>query len=240
MTFTIYPAIDLRGGQVVRLQQGDPTRQTTYGADPAAAAKRWLDAGATWLHVVNLDGAFGEADQANLTALTAILDAAKPYQAHVQFGGGMRTLHHASRAIELGVSRVIFGTAAVENPEVVEQSLAQFGPERVAVGIDALDGLVRVRGWVEGTALDAALLAKQFAARGLRWLIFTDVARDGVGTGINLSATRSLMDASGLSVIASGGVNSVTDIHAVRDTGLPGVIVGKALYDGKIDANQLF
>ncbi len=145
MSFTIYPAIDLRGGRVVRLKEGDPARTTTYNDDPAETAQRWLGAGANWLHVVNLDGAFGESDSTNRLALYRILNIAQEFDAHIQFGGGMRSLHAIETAIELGVSRVVLGTIAIEQPDVVGNALARFGVERIAVGIDARDGIVRVR-----------------------------------------------------------------------------------------------
>ena len=140
--FTIYPAIDLRGGKVVRLKEGDPARMTSYSDDPAETAKRWIDAGSTWLHVVNLDGAFGESDNANRNALEAILKLG----ARVQFGGGMRSLESIEAALSLGVSRVILGTIAIEQPNIVRDALTRFGAERIAAGIDARDGLVRTRG----------------------------------------------------------------------------------------------
>jgi len=238
--FTIYPAIDLRQGKVVRLQQGDLRRQTVYGDDPAATARRWLESGASWLHVVNLDGAFGEADSANRQALAEILEVAAEHDARVQFGGGMRSLVDVGRALEMGVARAVLGTLAAEQPEVLQAGVRRFGAESLAAGLDAREGLVRVRGWAEATNLRAVDLARQMAALGLRWLVFTDVARDGVGSGLNLESTLELAHTSGLNVIASGGVDSLDDVQRARKTGLPGVIVGRALYEGKIDPTELF
>jgi phosphoribosylformimino-5-aminoimidazole carboxamide ribotide isomerase len=238
--FTIYPAIDLRQGAVVRLQEGDPARQTAYDADPALAAQRWLGAGARWLHVVNLDGAFGEAETANRAALAAILRTARPFEAAVQFGGGLRSLSAIEEALNLGVSRVVLGTAAVEQPDLVRAALDRWGSDRIAVGLDARAGQVQVRGWQQATPLSAPDLALQMAGWGLRWLIFTDIARDGLQTGLNVTETVSLAQHSGLNVIASGGVAGWADIHAVCQAGLPGVIVGKALYEGKLEIQQLF
>ena len=234
--FTIYPAIDLHQGQVVRLSQGDPDRQTVYGSEPAETARGWLEAGASWLHVVNLDGAFETPDQANLKALRDILSTVKEFSpgCRVQFGGGLRSLEAALRVLEAGVSRVVLGTAAVRSPELVSQLLQQFGPEQVAVGLDALDGKVMLRGWTEDSALRAKDLAEQFARMGLRTIVFTDIARDGVGTGVNVSASQALAQASGLEVIASGGVHSLEDIQRVQQAGLQGVIVGRALYEGSL------
>src|SRR5512140_971977 len=157
MSFTIYPAIDLRGGKVVRLKEGDPARLTAYSDDPAETARHWLEAGTRWLHVVNLDGAFGENDALNRAALESILKT----EAQVQFGGGIRSLAAVDQALELGVSRVILGTIAIEQPNVVAAAMKKFGPEKIAVGIDARDGLVRVRGWKEDSGVKATDLALQ-------------------------------------------------------------------------------
>mgnify|MGYP005842654611 FL=1 len=230
----IYPAIDLRGGRVVRLKQGDPARLTTYSDDPVETARRWLEAGAAWLHVVNLDGAFGESEDVNLSALEAILRLG----AQVQFGGGMRSLDAVARALDLGVSRAILGTMAVENPDQVAQALARFGAEKIAVGIDARDGLVRTRGWQASSGLPALDLALRIRTLGLRTVIFTDIRRDGLGGGLNLAATKELADASGLDVIASGGVHTLSDVRAVKEAGLAGVIIGRALYDGTIELGE--
>ncbi len=233
--FTIYPAIDLRQGQVVRLKQGDPARQTAYSDDPAETARRWLSMGATWLHVVNLDGAFGETDAANRAALRMILEVAAEFGAQVQFGGGLRSLEGIGGALDVGVRRVVIGTLAVEQPDVVSEALTRFGAERIAVGIDARDGLVRVRGWQAAGDITALDLARQLRTLGLSTVIFTDVGRDGMGHGLNITATRGLVEASGLEVIASGGVNSLEDVIAARDAELAGAIIGRALYEGTLD-----
>lgn len=238
MTFTVYPAIDLRGGKVVRLKEGDPARLTVYEDDPAETARRWLEVGARWLHVVNLDGAFGENDTANRAALTGILDLAKSFEACVQFGGGMRSLEGIEAALSLGVSRVVLGTVAVENPAVVTEALKRFGAERIAVGIDARDGSVRVRGWKQNSGVSAIDLALQMRMSGLRTVIFTDVSRDGLGGGLNIPSTRALAEASGLDVIASGGVHTLEDVTAARDARLAGVIVGRAIYEGTLDLKE--
>lgn len=235
MSFIIYPAIDLRGGKVVRLKEGDPARMTAYSDDPAETAKRWLQMGAKWLHVVNLDGAFGEGDSANQNALLFILNAAKEFGADAQFGGGMRSLDSVAQVLSLGVSRVVLGTIAVEQPDVVADALKKFGAEKIAVGIDARDGVVRIRGWKNDGGISANDLALQMRALGLRTIIFTDVSRDGMGHGLNISATRALADVSGMDVIASGGAHTLDDVMAARDANLSGVIVGRALYEGTID-----
>ncbi len=238
MSFIVYPAIDLRDGKVVRLKEGDPARMTSYSDDPMQTARKWLSMGARWLHVVNLDGAFGESDPSNRVALDSILNVAKEFDAHVQFGGGMRSLEAIENAITLGVSRVVLGTIAIEQPEVVQDALKKFGAEKIAVGIDARDGHVRVRGWKDDSGISATDLALQMRTLGLGTVIFTDVSRDGMGHGLNISATRALADVSGLDVIASGGVHTLDDVMAAKEAGLSGVIVGRALYEGTIDLKE--
>ena len=228
----VYPAIDLRGGRVVRLAQGDPARQTVYGDHPGHTARRWLDAGTDWLHVVNLDGAFGDGDGRNLDGLRAILDEVGS-EARVQLGGGLRTLQDVEQVLTRGVSRVVLGTVAVEQPELVAAAVARFGTGSIAVGLDARDGQVRTRGWKQDGGvgvLELGLRLHQEA--GVETVIYTDIARDGVQTGPELSAARELAAAGGLRVIASGGVASLDDIRGVREAGLHGVIVGRALYEG--------
>ena len=235
MSFTIYPAIDLRAGRVVRLKEGDPARMTAYSDDPAETARRWLHEGASWLHVVNLDGAFGEHDTANQQALLSILKVTNEFDTQVQFGGGLRSLDSIAHALELGVSRVVLGTIAIEQPELIADALTRFGAERIAVGIDARDGLVRVRGWQDNSGISATDLALHMQTLGLYTVIFTDVRRDGLGSGLNIDATRVLAEVSGLDVIASGGVHTLEDVLAARDADLAGVIVGRAIYEGTLD-----
>lgn len=234
MSFTIYPAIDLRGGKVVRLKEGDPSRMTSYSNDPAETARKWLGMGTVWLHVVNLDGAFGEGDSANHAALESILQLG----AKVQFGGGLRSLNAVERALSLGVSRVVLGTIAVEQPDIVEDAVKKFGAERVAVGIDAREGRVKVRGWKDDSGISAMDLAGQMRDLGLRTIIFTDVSRDGLGSGLNIQATQELAQSSGLDVIASGGVHTIEDIRAARSAKLSGAIIGRALYEGTIGLSE--
>lgn len=230
--WNVYPAIDLRQGRVVRLAQGDPRRETAYGSDPLRIARRWQEGGAQWVHVVNLDGALGEAGLENAAALERILRGSRGLR--VQFGGGLRSLASMERALALGVSRVVVGTAAVREPDIVREALGRFGAERVAVAIDARGGRVRTHGWREGTEVEALDLARAWAERGLRWLIFTDVARDGMGRGLNLGTTAAIAAATGLHVIASGGVADLDDVRRARESGAAGVIVGRALYEGEV------
>jgi len=238
MSFTIYPAIDLRGGKVVRLKEGDPARLTAYSDDPAETARRWLAIGAKWLHVVNLDGAFGEGDTANQNALLSILKVANEFGVAVQFGGGLRSLDSMEQALSLGVSRIVLGTIAVEQPDVVTSALKKFDSKKIAIGIDARDGVVRVRGWQSDGGISAQTLALQMQTLGLGTVIFTDVSRDGMGHGLNIPATRALADVSGMDVIASGGVHTIDDVIAARDADLAGVIIGRALYEGTIDLER--
>lgn len=234
MSFTIYPAIDLRAGQVVRLQYGDPDRQTTFSHDPLAVAQQWLEAGAKWLHVVNLDGAFDEAGTTNW----AVLPRLAQLPVRIQFGGGVRALADVERALQAGAARVILGTAAVENPALVSQAIARFGADRIAVGIDARDGRVKTRGWLADTAVTPAQLGRQMKERGVQAVIYTDISRDGVLAGVNAEATAQLAQAAGLRVIASGGAAGLEDVqrcHALAQKGVSGIIIGRALYDGQVN-----
>ncbi|MBK6711748.1 MAG: 1-(5-phosphoribosyl)-5-[(5-phosphoribosylamino)methylideneamino]imidazole-4-carboxamide isomerase [Chloroflexi bacterium] len=239
MRFTIYPAIDLRNGRVVRLQYGDPNKQTVFSDDPAAMGRQWLAAGAEWLHVVNLDGAFDEAGAANWAALPQLTRLG----AQVQFGGGIRALADVARALDAGAARVILGTTAVENPALVAEAIAQFGAERIVVGIDARDGRVKTRGWLHDTAVTPAQLGQQMKESGVQTIIYTDISRDGVLTGVNAAATAQLAQATGLRVIASGGVAALDDITrcaALAGQGVVGVITGRAIYDGRLDLHTAF
>lgn len=234
MTFTIYPAIDLRKGKVVRLQYGDPALQTTFSDDPLATAQHWINAGARWLHVVNLDGAFDESSAANWQALEQLTKLNVP----VQFGGGIRSFRDVAMALKRGVSRVILGTIAVEEPDIVEDAVRRFGPERIAVGIDARDGRVKTRGWQTDTAVSPIDLGFEMMALGIQTVIFTDISRDGVLTGVNAAASAELAQETGLNVIASGGVAGLQDVHntyAYANSGVTGLIIGRALYDKRID-----
>jgi phosphoribosylformimino-5-aminoimidazole carboxamide ribotide isomerase len=234
MSFTIYPAIDLRNGKVVRLKEGDPNRITSYSDKPAKVAEQWLNDGAGWCHVVNLDGAFGESDLANQLALESILKLG----ASVQFGGGLRSMNMIEKVFEMGVSRAVLGTIAIEKPKLVKDAIKNFGAEKIAVGIDARDGFVSVRGWKEDSKILATDLALQMRTFGLDTVILTDIRRDGLGSGLNIESTRELADVSGLDVIASGGVHTIDDVTAAREAKLSGVIIGRALYEGTINLEK--
>jgi phosphoribosylformimino-5-aminoimidazole carboxamide ribotide isomerase len=234
----IYPAIDLRAGRCVRLQQGDFAAEEVFAADPTEAARRWVAEGAQWLHVVNLDGAVGRSASANLNALEHILGAVN---LPVQFGGGLRTAQDIQLILDLGVARVILGTVAVREPSVLQEALAIHGADRIAVGLDARDGYVATHGWAETSTVEAVTLAQQVATLGVRRIVYTDIRRDGMLIGVNVAATVRLALASGLKVIASGGVASLEDIRLLlphEREGIEGVIIGMALYRGAIQLRQ--
>ena len=229
----IYPAIDVRQGQVVRLQEGDPLRQTVFDAAPVFVANRWAGQGARWLHVINLDGAFGESN-----AMQELLPALCRVGPRVQLGGGIRSLADVEVALNAGAARVILGTMAVERPELVREAVTRFGAQAIAVGIDARGGCVRVRGWQADGGLAAIDLGRQIKAMGIELVIHTDIAQDGLLSGVNAPASAELAQATGLRVIASGGVAGLEDIQRVRRAGLAGVIIGRALYEGRISLKE--
>ncbi len=234
MGLLVIPAVDLKGGRCVRLQQGRPEAETVFSQDPAQVARGWQVAGAKWLHVVNLDGALGR-ESPNLRVLEEILGAV---EVPIQFGGGLRDLTSVEGVLGMGVARAILGTVAVTEPEVVAEAVARYGAQRIVVGIDVRGRKVAVHGWQDAsrlTALEVALRAKEV---GVERVIYTDIARDGMLTGVNLAATRRLAQHSGLKVIASGGVASLDDIVALKRLvpfGVEAVIVGRALYTGAVD-----
>jgi len=229
--FEIIPAIDLQGGRCVRLVQGDFDQSTTYGDDPPAMARRWEAAGASRIHVVDLDGAKAGGPR-QLDVVAAIVRAVR---VPVQLGGGLRSLDDIAAALAAGVDRVMVGTKAIEDPTFIDEALARFGP-CVGVGIDAKDGRVAVRGWVDVSAVDALDLARSLEARGVRTIVYTVISRDGMLTGPNLDAMRRMAEAvPDVAVIASGGVGAPGDIIDLVSTGTVGVIVGKAIYTGNVD-----
>lgn len=229
----LYPAIDLKGGRAVRLLRGDMDAATVYNDDPVAQARAFRDAGFQWLHVVDLDGAFA-GHPANAEAVQRIVEAV---DLPVQLGGGIRDHATIGRWMEAGVERVVLGTAAVKDPDLVIAACREY-PGHIAVGIDARDGFVATEGWAEVSTLSAEDLARRFEAAGVAAIIHTDVGRDGALTGVNAEATAALARAVSTPVIASGGVAGLDDLRrlrAVEDAGIAGVIVGRALYDGRID-----
>jgi phosphoribosylformimino-5-aminoimidazole carboxamide ribotide isomerase len=228
----IFPAIDIKDGLCVRLMQGDPERVTVYGRDPEAVARRWQEEGAEWLHVVDLDGAFSQTPR-NREAIAALVGAVS---IPVQVGGGIRRLATIEDYLGLGLERVILGTAALREPQLLDEACRRF-PGRVALGIDARDGQVAIEGWKETTATDAISLVRSFSHLDLAAVIYTDIHRDGMQSGVNVPATRSLLEAADFPVIASGGVATLKDVEALLELvpmGLLGVITGRAIYDGTL------
>lgn len=234
----VFPAIDLRRGRCVRLRQGRAEDETVYGDDPAAVARRWVSEGAAWLHVVNLDGAFGESGKGaqrpvNLQRLTEIHAAAPGTP--IQFGGGIRSLADVEMALNLGATRAILGTVAVQNLGLVAEAIQRFGAERIVIGIDARDGQVATHGWLSTSDTTAVALGQAMRAAGVIRAVYTDIARDGMLTGVNVEGTTALARDTGLRVIASGGVASLEDLVRLEATGgIEGVIIGQALYTGAI------
>ena len=226
----VYPAIDIRGGRCVRLVEGDFARETVFDADPADAARRWADAGAEWLHVVDLDGAV-VGEPVNVPALVRIRRAT---DLPIQLGGGLRLDEHLAAAFDHGATRVVLGTAALRDPDLVSRAVDRWA-DAVAVGLDARDGKLALDGWLDQTDTLAEDLAVRLREIGVRHFVFTDIRRDGTLSGPNVPALASLIARLRTGVIASGGVGAIADIAAVRATGAEGVIVGRALYDGSVD-----
>ena len=229
----VLPAIDIKDGQCVRLYQGDYAQVTMYDTDPVRVAQRWEEAGASWLHVVDLDGA-AQGYPVN-SDLIRRLCAATSF--HVEVGGGMRTFEHIEHILSLGVSRVILGTVALTQRELLLDALRRW-QERIVVGIDARDGRVAIAGWRETSQVQATELAKELEEVGVQRFIYTDIARDGVLGGPNLPALHAMQQATSRALIASGGVSSLADLLALREAGVEGAIVGKALYTGAIDLKE--
>jgi phosphoribosylformimino-5-aminoimidazole carboxamide ribotide isomerase len=233
VSLIIFPAIDLKGGQVVRLAQGDMDRATVYGDDPAAQARRFAEAGADHLHVVDLDGSFvGHAVNAR-----AVESVVRAFPGRVQLGGGIRNRSSVDHWLALGIARIVIGTAALKDPDFVKGA-ARACPGQIVVAVDARDGFVATDGWAETSDMPVVDLARRFEDAGVAALLFTDVGRDGLLKGCNVEATIALARATDIPVIASGGVADIGDIHALTPhvgDGIEGVITGRALYDGRLD-----
>ena len=228
----VIPSIDLMSGEVVRLAQGKATEKKVYSKDPMACARRWEKAGGRVLHLVDLEGAF-EGQMRNLEMIGQI---ARSVKMPCQVGGGIRDLAVAGKILEAGAQRVIFGSVACDAPEVIDEAVQRFGPERVVVGIDARDGVVETRGWTKPSGWRAVDLAARMAQGGVIRVIYTDVVRDGMMTGPNLPAVKEMMKAFPGKVISSGGISGLADLQALdRAGGVEGVIVGRALYEGAME-----
>lgn len=233
----IFPAIDIRGGKCVRLLKGDFRQETVFSDHPEEMARKWQAQGAEFLHLVDLDGALAGSSR-NLAAVKSVLGAV---DIPVELGGGIRTMENIGEVLSLGVRRVILGSAAVRNPELVREACREYGGERVVVGIDAKDGVVAVDGWGISGDIEAGELAVRMAEVGVRTIIYTDISRDGTLSGVNAEATAELAKTCGLGIIASGGVKSLEDIRklkACEKEGIEGVIVGKSIYTGALDLAQ--
>ncbi len=233
----IIPAIDLKGGRCVRLMQGRADAETVYADDPVAMARRWEDEGASYLHLVDLDGAFeGRPMHADVVGKIAAA-----LSIPVELGGGLRSDVHVRAMLECGVDRVILGTRALEEPDALRALVETYG-RRIVVGIDARDGLVQVKGWVETSRVDALEMAGRVDALGVETIIYTDTSTDGMMRGHNVAATKAMCDAVSCNVVASGGISAVTDVEALRALAHPrlsGAIVGKALYEGAVTLAEL-
>lgn len=226
----LYPAIDIRGGRCVRLIEGDFDRETTYDSDPSSAARRWVEAGANWLHVVDLDGAV-EGRPVNREAIAQIRASV---DVPIQLGGGLRHLTDLEDALGGGIDRAILGTVALRDPELVISAVARWG-NRIAVALDARDGRLATDGWLGQTDSSAIEVAQRLAQRGVRHFIYTDIRRDGTLSGPNIEALGELVKKIDADVIASGGIASLEDIKAAAATGVTGAIIGRALYDGRVN-----
>ncbi len=230
----IYPAIDLKNGQCVRLKQGRFDDVTSYGDDPVQRAKIWEQAGATYIHVVDLDGA-RTGNSYNLEAIKKIVSAVN---VPVQTGGGIRSMRDIEQRIDAGVSRVIIGTAAVNNPEFVKEAVRVYG-DKIAVGIDASKGMVATDGWEKISDVPAIVLCKKMAEIGVKTVVYTDISKDGMMSGPNIESTKELVEQSGINIIASGGVSTMSDLEGVESINAQGVIIGKALYQGALDLKEV-
>ena len=230
----IYPAIDLKNGQCVRLKQGRFDDVTSYGDDPVQRAKIWEQAGATYIHVVDLDGA-RTGNSYNLEAIKKIVSAVN---VPLQTVGGIRSMRDIEQRIDAGVSRVIIGTAAVNNPELVKEAVRVYG-DKIAVGIDASKGMVATDGWEKISDVPAIVLCKKMAEIGVKTVVYTDISKDGMMSGPNIESTKELVEQSGINIIASGGVSTMSDLEGVESINAQGVIIGKALYQGTLDLKEV-
>ncbi|MGE0353218.1 MAG: 1-(5-phosphoribosyl)-5-[(5-phosphoribosylamino)methylideneamino]imidazole-4-carboxamide isomerase [Gemmatimonadales bacterium] len=230
----ILPAIDIRNGRVVRLSQGDIGRETIYHDDPVAQAERLVWQGARWIHLVDLDRAFGDGD--NSIVVERIIQRVGSY-VQIQVGGGMRSLEAIRRVLEQEVTRVVLGTVAVTHPEILEQVIAEAGPLKLAVGLDARHGLVTFEGWQQSSTLKVADVARRVIRMGVRTIVYTDITRDGMLRGVDLDGSVALQRL-GAGVIVSGGVGTLKDLEQLREAGLAGVVVGRALYEQRFTLQQ--
>ena len=230
----IYPAIDIIDGKAVRLSQGSFDNVTVFNDTPADAAKDWVDAGATYIHIVDLDGArYGKT-----FVIDIIKDIKSKYNIKIETGGGVRTMKDIDDRIEAGASRVIIGTAAVKNPELVKEAVEKYG-DKIAVGVDAKNGMVAISGWEEVSNVTAVDLCLKMKSYGVNTVIYTDISKDGMMSGPNIESTKDLIEKTGMDIIASGGVSKIEDVENVNKINAAGVIIGKALYNGALDLKEV-
>lgn len=230
----IYPAIDIKNGKCVRLKQGKFNEQTIYSNSPYLIAKKWADSGASYIHVVDLDGAL-DGNWTNKEAIKKIVDSV---DIPVQTGGGIRSIRDIEDRLDVGISRVIIGTLAVKNPGFVKDAIDKFGSDRIVVGIDAKDGMVAINGWEELSVISALNLCEKMKSYGVKTIVYTDISKDGMLIGPNIDYTKYLIDETGLDIIASGGVSSIKDLREVKNINAEGAIIGKALYTNKVDLQE--
>lgn len=229
----LYPAIDLLNKRCVRLYKGEYSQVTDYG-DPVEMAKKWKAMGASFLHLVDLDGA-KEGRSVNLDVVKQIIDEAK---IDVELGGGIRSIEKIEEILNLGVKRVILGSIALKNPEIVKEAILKFGSEKIVVGVDTKNFKVATNGWIESSDVDALEFAKLLETHGVKYIIFTDISKDGTLSGINKEQTKTLVDNTNINIIASGGVHTIDDLRGAAQIGCEGIIIGKALYEGTIDLGE--
>lgn len=230
----LYPAIDMKNGQCVRLKQGKFEEITVYSASPEKVAAYWEEQGATFLHLVDLDGAL-----AGYSVNEAVIRrTCETVSIPIEIGGGIRTAEAIERMLNLGVTRVIIGTKAVENPLFIREVVKRFGPDRIVAGVDAKNGMVAIEGWEKVSTISAEELCVQMKEFGVRHVVYTDISRDGMLTGPNVEATRALTEATGMDIIASGGMSSMDDLKRLCEAGVKGAIIGKALYEKRIDLKE--
>ena len=230
----IYPAIDIKNGQCVRLKQGRFDNMTVYGNDPLKVAEDWVKSGATYIHVVDLDGARLGTSYNN----EVIKKIAQEFNVPVQTGGGIRSMRDIEEKLATGVSRIVLGTVAVKNPELVAEAVKNYG-DKIAVGIDAMNGRVAVNGWEEVSQVSALDLCKKVAKMGVKTIVYTDISKDGMMIGPNVNGTKEIVDATGVNIIASGGISTMVDIERIDSIGAHEVIIGKALYEGGLTLSNV-
>jgi len=229
----IYPAIDIKDGKAVRLVQGKFDEVTVFNDNPVDVAKNWVDMGATYIHIVDLDGArYGKS-----FIIDALKEISSKYSIPVQTGGGVRTIDDVKKRIESGAARVIIGTAAVKNPELVKEAVTLYG-DKIAVGVDAKNGMVAIKGWEEVSDIAAVDLCLKMRNIGVKTIIYTDISKDGMMCGPNIESTKELIEKTGMDIIASGGVSKIVDLENINKINAQGVIIGKALYNGSIDLKE--